>query len=99
MLKPKLILVSVIWGVNFAFVKYALADFYPLSFTIVRFSLAALFLVLVMRIRRESLALDRRDIAEVIRLGIIGITLYNLLFMEGLNHTTASNSAISLSAG
>ncbi len=46
MLNPRLILVSVIWGVNFAFVKYALADFSPLSFTLLRFFLAALFLSL-----------------------------------------------------
>jgi drug/metabolite transporter (DMT)-like permease len=98
MLNSKLILVSVIWGVNFAFVKYALADFLPLSFTIVRFSLAALFLFLVMIIRRDSLALERRDLGAVIRLGFIGITLYNLLFMEGLNNTTASNSALFISS-
>jgi len=98
MLNPKLILVAVIWGVNFAFVKYALADFLPLSFTIVRFSLAALFLFLVMFIRRESLTLERRDLGAVFKLGIIGITLYNLLFMYGLNYTTASNSALFISS-
>ena len=98
MLNSRLILVSVIWGVNFAFVKYALSDFLPLSFTIVRFSLAALFLFLVMLIRRESLALERRDLGAIIKLGIIGITLYNLLFMEGLNNTTASNSALFISS-
>jgi len=98
MLNPRLILVSIIWGVNFAFVKYALADFYPLSFTIVRFSLAALFLFLVMLVRRESLALERRDLGAAVKLGIIGITLYNLLFMYGLNYTTASNSALFISS-
>jgi drug/metabolite transporter (DMT)-like permease len=95
---PRLLLVAIVWGVNFAFVKYALADFLPLSFTIVRFSLSALFLVLVMLIRGESLAMDRRDIGAAVKLGIIGITLYNLFFMEGLNNTTASNSALFISS-
>ena len=97
-INPRLLLVAIIWGVNFAFVKYALADFLPLSFTIVRFSFAALFLFLVMLIRRESLALELRDLGAAIKLGIIGITLYNLLFMEGLNNTTASNSALLISS-
>ena len=97
-LHPRLLLVAIIWGVNFAFVKYALSDFYPLSFTIVRFSLAALFLFMVILIRREPLTLERRDLGAAIRLGIIGITLYNLLFMEGLNYTTASNSALFISS-
>lgn len=98
MLNPKLILVSVIWGVNFAFVKYALADFSPLSFTTLRFFLAALFLIFVMLVNREPLGMERRDVGAVFRLGFIGITLYNILFMEGLNYTTASNSALFISS-
>jgi drug/metabolite transporter (DMT)-like permease len=98
MLNPKLILVSIIWGVNFSFVKYALADFSPLSFTLLRFFLAALFLISVMLANREPLAMERRDIIAVFKLGFIGITLYNILFMEGLNHTTASNSALFISS-
>jgi len=98
MLNPRLILVSVIWGVNFAFVKYALADFSPLSFTVLRFFLSALFLISVMLVNREPLAMERRDIGAVFMLGFIGITLYNILFMEGLNYTTASNSALFISS-
>jgi drug/metabolite transporter (DMT)-like permease len=98
MFNPKLILVSIIWGVNFAFVKYALADFSPLSFTLLRFFLSALFLICVMLVKREPLFMDRRDIGAVVTLGFIGITLYNILFMEGLNYTTASNSALFISS-
>ena len=98
MLNPKLILVAIIWGVNFAFVKYALADFSPLSFTALRFFLSALFLLCVMLINREPLAMERRDIGAVVTLGFIGITLYNIFFMEGLNYTTASNSALFISS-
>ena len=85
MLDPRLLFVAVVWAVNFAFVKYALADFSPLSFTTARFALSSLFLALVMLIGRERFGLERRDIWPVIRLGFIGITVYNLLFMYGLN--------------
>lgn len=97
MLNPRLLFVAVVWGSNFAFVKYALADFYPLSFTIIRFSCAALFLVVVMIADREPLAVERRDLGPIIALGFIGITLYNLFFMYGLSATTASNSALLIS--
>jgi drug/metabolite transporter (DMT)-like permease len=97
MLDPRLILVSLIWGVNFSLVKYALNDFYPLSFTIVRFSLAALFLACVMILTGESLRIERKDIIPLIGLGLIGITLYNILFMYGLKHTSATNSALLIS--
>jgi drug/metabolite transporter (DMT)-like permease len=97
MLDPRLILVSLIWGVNFSLVKYALNDFYPLSFTIVRFSLAALFLVCVLIMTGESLRIERKHISPLIRLGLLGITLYNILFMYGLNLTSATNSALLIS--
>jgi drug/metabolite transporter (DMT)-like permease len=93
----RLLLVAVIWAVNFSVVKYALADFSPLSFTVVRFALAAGFLFLIMRGTGASFSLERRDRGPVIRLGFIGITLYNLLFMYGLKYTTASNSALFIS--
>lgn len=94
MLDLRLILVSIMWGVNFSFVKFALTDFYPLSFTIVRFSLAALFLFGIMLKNREPFDIARRDIGPLIMLGLIGITFYNILFMYGLQYTTASNSAL-----
>jgi len=98
MISARLIFVALVWGINFAFVKFALHDFAALSFTIVRFSLAALFLVFVMLFDREPLAMDRRDVPSVIMLGFIGITLYNLLFMYGLSYTTASNSSLFISS-
>ncbi len=97
MFNVRLLLVALIWGVNFAIVKFALTDFLPLSFTIVRFFLAALFLIAVMMLSREPLTVERRDRAALVRLGIIGITLYNLFFMYGLNYTSASNSALIIS--
>ncbi len=97
MFNIRLLLVALIWGVNFAVVKFALAEFLPLSFTVVRFFLAALFLITVMVLNKEPLSVDRQDRAALVLLGIIGITLYNLFFMYGLNYTSASNSALIIS--
>jgi len=96
----RLLFVTLVWGVNFAFVKFALTDFLPLSFTIVRFFVAALFLAGVMFVTRENFTIERQDRLSLVKLGLIGITLYNIFFMYGLKYTTASHSAlfISLSA-
>ena len=100
MFDTRLLFVTVVWGVNFAFVKFALTDFLPLSFTIVRFFVAALFLAGVMFVTREPFAIERQDRLAIVKLGFIGITLYNIFFMYGLKYTTVSHSAlfISLSA-
>lgn len=97
MLDLRLIFVALIWGVNFPVIKYALSDFLPLSFTIVRFSLAAAALFGVMALRRERFAVARQDLPALAALGLTGITFYNLLFMKGLQLTTASHSALFIS--
>lgn len=94
MLSLRLIFVSLVWGVNFAFIKYALRDFGPLSFTVVRFALAAAALFLLLAVRRTPLRVPREDRLPLIGLGLTGITLYSILFMEGLRMTSASNSAL-----
>ena len=97
MFDPRLLIVAVVWGMNFSVVKFALGGFSPMSFTIARFSSAALVLLAIMAIRRESFALERRDRMPVITLGLIGITFYNILFMYGLRYTSASHSALFIS--
>ena len=66
----RLLFVTLVWGVNFAFVKFALTDFLPLSFTIVRFFVAALFLAGVMVVTGESFAIERRDRIAIVKLEI-----------------------------
>ncbi len=98
MLDLRLLSVAVIWALNFAFVKYALNEFSALSFTVARFAVSSLFLMAFMRAMREPFRIDRSDVYPVLRLGFVGIMMYNLLFMFGLQYTTASNSALFISA-
>jgi len=93
----RLVIVALVWGVNFSVIKFAIVDFHPLGFTVVRFALAALFLIVVMLANREPFAIELRDSYAIIRLGFLGITLYNILFMYGLKLTTAANSALLIS--
>src|SRR5574341_660789 len=93
----RLLFVALVWGVNFSVVKFALSDFHPLVFTVVRFALAASFLVTLMIARREPAAVLRRDRISIATLGFTGITLYNVFFMYGLKYTTAANSALLIS--
>lgn len=93
----RLILVSIIWGINFSAIKFALTEFHPLGFTVLRFALAAAFLLIVLLINRDPLTIDRQDRWAIIRLGLYGIALYNIFFMYGLQYTTAANSAMLIS--
>ena len=52
-------LVVLIWGVNFAVVKAALAQIAPLPFTAIRFSIAALLLLALLRWREGGCAFPK----------------------------------------
>ncbi len=83
-----------IWGINFSVLKLALRDFSPLAFNALRFSAATLLILGIMRLRGESFSLAWRDLAPIAGLGLLGHTLYQLVFINGLARTTSSNSAL-----
>lgn len=97
MMNLRLLFVAVVWGINFSVIKFALTDFHPLGFTVVRFALAALFLFTLMLARREPFTVLRQDRLSLVMLGFLGIALYNTFFMYGLQYTTAANSALLIS--
>jgi drug/metabolite transporter (DMT)-like permease len=91
-----LVFMVVIWGVNFAVVKWALEAFEPLGFNALRHVLAALFMYGALR-AREGAGLPRReDVPRVLLLGAGWYTLYQLGFMFGLDRTRAGNAAVML---
>jgi drug/metabolite transporter (DMT)-like permease len=92
-----LIGMSFIWGINFSVVKSALNEgFYPLSFNSLRFSSASLFLIALLWIRERNLSVRKEDIGRFILLGLIGNTVYQFLFINGISRTTAGNSSLIL---
>lgn len=91
-------LVALIWGLNFSVTKGVFPRFPPLAFTGVRFALASLLLIPLVR-RLEGLdSLPRGVLPRLVLLGVVGNTLYQLGFISGLERTTASNSALILAA-
>jgi drug/metabolite transporter (DMT)-like permease len=97
MFNLRLLFVAAAWGVNFSLVKFALTDFHPLGFTVIRFGLASFFLITIIGANHESYFIDRQDRFTIFKLGLIGIALYNIFFMYGLKYTTAANSALLIS--
>lgn len=84
-----------IWAVNFSVVKLALAHLEPFAFNSVRLIGASiLFLVLARIVPGPSILPEDR--LRFVGLALVGHTGYQLLFISGLDATTASNSAILL---
>jgi len=92
------LLVTVIWGVNYVVVKAALAEAPPVAFQALRFSVASLLLLGFLRWREGGIGLRRRDILPMALLGFVGFGAYQALWSLGLVETTAGNSALIVAA-
>ena len=90
----EMLVVALIWGGNFSVSKFAMQQIPPLSFSALRFGLAAVLLVLVARKARVLAPLPRRTFWGLVGLGVLGNTFYQTVFMTGLSLTTATNSAM-----
>jgi drug/metabolite transporter (DMT)-like permease len=91
-----LLAMILIWGINFAVVKAALAEMTPLSFNSLRFLLASALTLLSLKLIEGDVSFSKRDWWRLLSLGLIGNTCYQLLFINGIDRTTAGNSALLL---
>jgi drug/metabolite transporter (DMT)-like permease len=90
-----LMLVAVVlWAVNFSLVKVALKEMSPMGFNGIRLAFASILLILFLAVNRESFRVDGPDLWKLVVLGIVGNTAYQILFINGIYVTTASNTAI-----
>lgn len=92
-----MLLVCLIWGLNFSVTKAAFNQIAPLPFTAVRFLVASLLLWVVLRILEGPVKLLAGPVKQLFVLGLVGNTCYQLAFILGLARTTATNSALILS--
>jgi drug/metabolite transporter (DMT)-like permease len=91
-----MLLVCLIWGINFSVTKLAIGQMPPLPFTAIRFAIASLLLWIILRLTEGRAALPSAEMRRLVVLGVVGNTCYQLFFILGLAHTSASNSSLIL---
>lgn len=91
-----MLVVTLIWGCNFAVVKLTLLEIPTLAFVSLRFVLATAIFLAVLYQQEGSLAFPQGQVWRTIVVGVVGNMFYQLLFIQGLTRTTAANSALLL---
>lgn len=91
-----LLLLVIIWSVNFSVLKVGLAAFEPYAFNALRFPMAAIFLTATLHLQGGIPLPDREDLRRVIVLGVLGHVIYQLFFINGMDLTRAGNGALML---
>jgi len=92
-----LVLVAIIWGVNFSIVKFGTSLIDPLAYNGVRVLLAAVLLLAIALASRGPLP-SRREIAVLLALGVLGNGVYQVFFVEGVARTRASDAGLVIAA-
>jgi len=90
--------VMVLWAANFIVVKSAVAELPPVGFTFLRFTLASVTLLVLLRWREGSIGLPRRDLIAILALGALGFGAYQILWTTGLTTVPAGDSALLIAA-
>ena len=90
--------VVAIWGVNLSVVKSAIsgsgAPFTPFAFNALRFSVASVALLLMLRWTGDAVPVSRRDWMVILGIGLLGNTVYQALFIVGIDRTSPANAAL-----
>jgi len=94
-----MLLVCLIWGLNFTITKAAFHRLSPLAFTAIRYALACALLVGVVRLVEGPDGRPRGALFwRLVWMGFLGNTLYQITFVFGLDRSTATNSSLILSS-
>ncbi len=92
----------IIWGANFSVIKYALREFSPIAFNVLRLVLASAVFLIAIAMATERPRRDRppdppltsAEWTRIVILGVIGHFFYQLAFLAGVARTSVSNSAL-----
>jgi len=92
-----LMFVVLMWALTFSTFKIAWRHVDPVAFTAVRFAATIVIAVVVVRFARSRVRVRRADLPTIVASGLAGYFAYQMLFILGLDRTTAVASAILVS--
>ncbi|MDF2735063.1 MAG: protein of unknown function transrane [Chloroflexota bacterium] len=92
------IAVMVFWAANFIVVKDIIGILPPVAFTFLRYFLAALALLAILRWSEGEIRLPRPGAGRILLLGGLGFGLYQMLWTVGLQSIPAGDSALLIAA-
>lgn len=91
-----LVLVAVIWALNFSVIKVTLQEIDIYSFNGIRFLFAAGFLLIALWKKGQKLVFKKEHWLPLLGLAVIGNLFYQLSFIIGIDLTFSANAAVML---
>ena len=91
-----LLLMAFFWGANITVIKVVLREMPPHAFNAIRMVIATAGFCVALALERTDAPprLTRADVLAIVGLGLIGQFIYQILFLDGVARTSASNSVL-----
>jgi len=90
--------IMVVWAANFIVVKDVLSILPPVGFTFLRYALASVALLMILRWSEGEIRLPRTGAWRILLLGGLGFGVYQILWTVGLTTIPAGDSALLIAA-
>jgi drug/metabolite transporter (DMT)-like permease len=92
------LVIMVFWAGNFIVVKGAIGILPPIGFTFLRYLLATITLLTLLRLREGAFRIPHGDVLRIRGLGVIGFGCYQILWPVALQTIPAGDSALLIAA-
>jgi drug/metabolite transporter (DMT)-like permease len=89
-----IVAVTILWGANWPAMKLAVSEFEPWTFRVVSVVGAGLTLLVLAKLAREPLILERRLVLPHLAISFFGVTLWHMLTAYGLLWVGGGRAAI-----
>ncbi|MBN2897569.1 MAG: DMT family transporter [Clostridia bacterium] len=89
-----MMITALVWSISFINIKVAVAVVPPMTLGMLRFILASAILVVMVKVKKVDLSVEKRDWPYVFIAGALGITLYFYFENNGVKYTSASASSL-----
>ncbi len=84
----------IIWGLSFISIKVTLNVFPPMTLAVLRFLIAIILLMVILRIKEPGAKINKKDIPMMAMAGFVGVTLYYAFENHGVNLISASAASM-----
>lgn len=96
-IEAMLVVMAVIWAVNYTVAKFGTRTVPPLAYNAVRIVMAVVALLIIAWLGSHERP-TRQDLGALLALGVLGHGLYQICFIEGLARSRAGTVALMLAA-
>ncbi len=93
-----MLVVTLVWAANFIVVKAAIETLPPVGFAALRFTIASIALLALLRWREGAIGLPWRDFVALAVVGLLGFGVYQVLWTVALETISAGDSALLIAA-